>query len=97
VTPPPPNEPTIPAQAVPTDTTAPSETGATSQYASSGTGAEEPTKSPSEGLYDTPVPKTESAEEEKKRLEREERERVLAGGAETKDGDELPPYKDIVE
>ncbi|KAG2350430.1 hypothetical protein BDR05DRAFT_870332 [Suillus weaverae] len=45
----------------------------------------------------------ESAEEEKSRLEREERERVLASAdtdrrnahSEVKDGDELPPYKDI--
>ncbi|KAG1757504.1 Eisosome component PIL1-domain-containing protein [Suillus lakei] len=45
----------------------------------------------------------ESAEEEKKRLEREERERVFASAdtdsghasSEVKDGDELPPYKDI--
>ncbi|KAG6336939.1 hypothetical protein ID866_2133 [Astraeus odoratus] len=50
-------------------------------------------------------PKFESAEDEKKRLEREEQERVRAGGAssqggnpgEPKDGDELPPYKDIEE
>ncbi|KAF8560412.1 hypothetical protein OG21DRAFT_1502699 [Imleria badia] len=47
----------------------------------------------------------ESAEEEKKRLEREERERVLAAGATStmseytgeKDGDELPPYKELQE
>lgn len=51
----------------------------------------------------TPQPKFESAEDEKRRLEREEQERVRAGGAsdegqgegEEKDGDELPPYKDV--
>lgn len=50
-----------------------------------------------------PQPKFESAEDEKKRLEREEQERVRAGSArgegegegEQKDGDELPPYKDV--
>ncbi|KAH7883648.1 Eisosome component PIL1-domain-containing protein [Phlebopus sp. FC_14] len=54
------------------------------------------------GSAATPAGAYESAEDEKKRLEREERERVLAGGntpgeAEEKDGDELPPYKDIQE
>lgn len=50
-----------------------------------------------------PAAGNESAEDEKRRLEREERERVLAGGASApsasnatgKDGDELPPYKEI--
>jgi len=53
----------------------------------------------------TSQPKFESAEDEKKRLERQEQERVRAGGAsshggnpgEPKDGNELPPYKDIEE
>jgi len=39
-------------------------------------------ESASEDLYGGAAPKTESAEEEKKRLEREERERVLAAGSE---------------
>ncbi|KAL4064891.1 Eisosome component PIL1-domain-containing protein [Scleroderma yunnanense] len=49
----------------------------------------------------TSTPKFESAEDEKKRLEREEQERVRdaasgsQGQEEQKDGDELPPYKDI--
>lgn len=45
-------------------------------------GAGKPAESASEDLYGTSPAKTESAEEEKKRLEREERERVLAAGNE---------------
>jgi hypothetical protein len=45
-------------------------------------GAGNPAESPSEDLYGTSPAETESAEAEKKRLEREERERVLAAGNE---------------
>lgn len=45
-------------------------------------GAARPAESPSEDLYCTAPPKAESAEEEKQRLERAERERVLAAGNE---------------
>lgn len=48
----------------------------------SASGAGRPAESPSEDLYGTAPPKTESAEEEKRRLEREERERVLVAGNE---------------
>lgn len=41
-----------------------------------------PAESPSEDLYGSTPPKNESAEEEKRRLEREERERVQAAGTE---------------
>jgi len=51
----------------------------------------------------TTQPKSESAEDEKRRLEREEQERVREGAASNegqgeggqRDGDELPPYKDV--
>ena len=68
------------------------------------------TPAPEEGLSSTPAKQYESAEEEKRRLEREERERLLRGDAQSSEasvpgsgapskedegGDTPPPYQDI--
>ena len=77
--------PPIPAQPVPVVTptgTSPgsSPVGPLHDIPASDSGV--PAESPSEDLYGTAPPKTESAEEEKQRLGREERERVLAASHE---------------